>query len=288
MSDLSDIRVVRSVLERYGFRFSKSLGQNFIIDPTVCPRIAELGGAAEGVGVIEIGPGIGVLTEQLAMRADKVVAIELDKRLIPVLGETLSRFDNVEVVNADVLKTDLDELISEKLAGLDVVICANLPYYLTSPILTFLLESRVKASAITVMVQKEAAERLCATVGSREAGAITVAVDYYSSARRLFDVSPSSFIPAPKVHSSVIRLDVRPEPPVALTDEAFFFRMVRAIFAQRRKTAANSISSGTGIDKDTVCRALAEMGMDASARAETFTMPQLATLANLLSAPGNG
>lgn len=278
MQNLSDINVIKEILSAHGFTFSKSLGQNFLINPTVCPRMAEACGADENTGVIEIGAGIGVLTAELAKRAKKVVSIELDTRLIPVLAQTLSDFDNVEVINADVLKTDLHALIKEHFGDMRVVVCANLPYYITSPVIMALLESRIPISAITVMVQKEAAARLCAPVGSRDAGAVTVAVNYYAEAKRLFDVSAGSFMPAPKVDSSVIRLDIRPEPAVELSDEKFFFKVIKAAFGQRRKTASNSLSAGLGIPKDRINAAISAAGFPPAVRAESLDMQALATL----------
>ncbi|MBQ7548194.1 MAG: methyltransferase domain-containing protein, partial [Clostridia bacterium] len=182
MENLSDIGVVREILNRHGFKFSKSLGQNFIINPSVCPRIAENGVDDGGVGIIEVGAGIGVLTAELARRARKVVSVELDERLLPVLDETLAGFDNVKIINGDILKLDLNRLIEDEFDGMRVAVCANLPYYITSPVIMRLLESRADISSVTVMVQKEAAQRLCAEVGSREAGAVSVAVNYYSTA----------------------------------------------------------------------------------------------------------
>ena len=283
MNDLTNAAFIKALLARHGFRFSKALGQNFIIDPTVCPRMAQESGAGSGVGVLEIGPGIGVLTEQLAQTAEKVVAVELDERLLPVLDETLGAFDNVRVIHGDVLKLDLFRILEENFFGLRAAVCANLPYYITSPVIMALLESRLPVESITVMVQKEAADRLCATVGSRDAGAVTVAVNYYAEAEKLFDVPAGSFLPAPKVNSSVIRLTVRPEPPVALTDEKLFFRVVKSVFAQRRKTAANSVSAGLGISKAAVVAALAAIGQPETARAEQFDLPQLAAFANALA-----
>ncbi|MBR4049920.1 MAG: 16S rRNA (adenine(1518)-N(6)/adenine(1519)-N(6))-dimethyltransferase RsmA [Clostridia bacterium] len=280
MQNLSDASVVKDLLNRHGFRFSKALGQNFLINPTVCPRMAEVCGADENTGVIEVGPGFGVLTAELAKKAKKVVSIELDERLLPVLDETLSEFDNVKIINADVLKVDLRKIIEEEFGGMKVAVCANLPYYITSPVIMHLLESRLPIENLTVMVQKEAAQRLCAPVGSREAGAVTVAVDYYSDAKKAFDVSAGSFMPAPKVDSSVIKLDIRKQPPIKLKDEKLFFRMVKAVFAQRRKTAANSISAGMSLPKDTVYAAIAKAGYAETVRAESFTMDELATLAN--------
>ena len=280
MQNLSDISVVKDLLNRHGFKFSKALGQNFLINPTVCPRMAEACGADENTGVIEVGPGFGVLTAELAKRAKKVVSIELDERLLPVLDETLAEFDNVEVINSDVLKVDLHKLIEEKFSGMKVAVCANLPYYITSPVIMHLLESKLPVENITVMVQKEAAQRLCAPVGSRDAGAVTVAVDYYADAEKIFDVSAGSFMPAPKVDSSVIRLNVRKQPPIDLSDEKLFFRMVKAVFAQRRKTAANSISAGMPLPKETVYKAIEAAGYSENVRAESFTLNELASLAN--------
>lgn len=278
MQNLSDISVIRSVLEKHGFNFSKALGQNFLINPSVCPRMAEYSLADENTGVIEIGAGIGVLTAELAKIAKKVVCVELDTRLLPILDETLADFDNIEIVNADVMKTDLKALIEEKFQGMDVVVCANLPYYITSPVITMLLESRLPIKAVTVMIQKEASDRLCTPVGSRDSGAITVCTNYYAEVRQLFNVSRGSFMPAPNVDSTVIRLDIRANPAVTVSDEKKFFRMVKAAFAQRRKTALNSISSGMGISKTQVAEALAASGLDENVRAEKLTMQELATL----------
>ena len=282
MQNLSDISVVKSVLSRHGFNFSKALGQNFLINPTVCPRMAENCGADENTGVIEIGAGIGVLTAELAKRAKKVVSIELDTRLLPVLEETLGEFDNVEIVNADVMKTDLHALIKEKFQGMDVVVCANLPYYITSPIITMLLEEKLPIKAITVMIQKEAADRLSTPVGSRDSGAITVCTNYYAEVKHLFNVSRGSFMPPPNVDSTVIKLEIRPEPAVKVSDEKKFFRMVKAAFAQRRKTAVNSIASGMGLSKNQVAEALSKSGLDVNVRAEKLTMEELAALSENL------
>ena len=282
MENLSDISVVKSVLSKHGFNFSKALGQNFLVNPSVCPRMAENCGADEKTGVIEIGAGIGVLTAELAKRAKKVVSIELDTRLLPVLSETLSEFDNVEIVNADVMKTDLHALIKEKFQGMDVVVCANLPYYITSPIITMLLEEKLPIKAITVMIQKEAADRLSTPVGSRDSGAITVCTNYYAEVKHLFNVSRGSFMPPPNVDSTVIKLQIRPEPAVKVSDEKKFFRMVKAAFAQRRKTAVNSIASGMGLSKNQVAEALQKSGLDVNVRAEKLTMEELAALSENL------
>ena len=283
MLELTDIGTIKALLARHGFHFSKALGQNFIVNPSVCPRMADESGIDSESGVIEIGAGIGVLTAELAKRAKKVVCIELDSKLLPILDETLADFDNIEIINADVLKIDLAALIDEKFGGMPVYVCANLPYYITSPVIMTLLESRLPLKAVTVMVQREAAQRLCAPVGSRLSGAVTVAVDYYAEARKLFDVSAGSFMPAPKVDSSVIRLDIREKPGIEVSDEKLFFSMVHAAFGQRRKTASNSISTGTGIPNAVVAEAIERCGFPPSVRAESMTAEQLAALCEALN-----
>lgn len=280
MKRLSDIGTIKDILTRYGFSFSKSLGQNFLVNPSVCPRMAEMGGADRGVGVIEIGPGIGVLTQELCARADKVIAIEIDKRLIPVLDETLADFDNVKVINDDVMNIDLHQLIKDEFQGKKVVVCANLPYYITSPIIMGLLEANLPIEAITVMVQKEAAQRICAEVGTRQSGAVTVAVNFYSKPKMLFNVSAGSFMPAPKVDSAVIRLDILKEPAVEVQDPKKFFRVVKAAFSQRRKTIPNSLSSGLGIDKKTVNQLLSNCNINLQARAEQLKLEDFKNIAN--------
>lgn len=286
--ELTDINYIKRLLGKHGFTFSKSLGQNFLVDPSVCPKMAECCGVGENDGVIEIGPGIGVLTVELAKRAKKTVSVELDTRLIPVLAETLTDCKNAAVINGDVLKTDLHKLIRDEFDGMKVYICANLPYYITSPVIMYLLESRLPVESITVMVQKEAAERLCAPVGSRNAGAITVAVNYYAEAQRLFGVGRKSFMPSPNVDSEVIKLTVRQKPPITVEDEEFFFSVVKAAFSQRRKTAANGLSSMLGLPKSTVNRALEETGLPPTARAEAMTMEELAALSDKLRELRNG
>ena len=277
MQNLHDPAVIKEILSRSGFTFSKKLGQNFLINPTVCPRIAELGGAREGSGIIEIGPGIGVLTNELCKRAEKVVAIELDGRLIPILSETLAEHKNLKVVNADVLDLDLKELIESEFKGLDVYVCANLPYYITSPIIMKLLQDRLPIKAVTTMVQREAADRLCAPLGSRESGAVTVAVEYYSEAKKLFNVPRGSFMPQPKVDSSVIQLSIRESTP-EIYDEALFFRIVRGIFTLRRKTVLNALSGSMGIEKASAQRILERAGIEPTRRPEELDMPSLAAL----------
>ena len=281
MENLSNISVIRDVMKRHGFEFSKALGQNFLINPTVCPRMAEMGGAKPGVGVIEIGAGVGVLTKELSKRADKVVCIEIDTRLLPVLAETLDDCGNVEIINADVMKVDLGALIKEKFQGMEVVVCANLPYYITSPILMTLLEQRLPIRSITVMVQKEAAQRLCAQPGTREVGAVSIAVRYYSEPKVLFQVSRGSFMPSPDVDSSVIRLDIHEKPAVD-ADCQTFFRVVRGAFSMRRKTILNCLSSGLSLPKEKISAVLERAGVPSSARAEQLTMEQFAAIANEL------
>lgn len=282
MNRLSDIGTIKEILGKHGFTFSKSLGQNFLINPSVCPRMAELSGAGEGVGVIEVGPGIGVLTNELCKLADKVVAIELDKRLLPVLDETLAEYDNLKVVNADVMEIDLHKLIEEEFEGMDVVVCANLPYYITSPVIMKLLEDKLPISAITVMVQKEAAQRICAEVGSRESGAVTVSVNFYAKPQMLFGVSAGSFMPAPKVDSAVMRLDVLDTPPVEVDDEKKFFAVVKSAFSQRRKVISNSLSSGLSKSKAEVADILEKANVSPTSRAEKLTLQNFADIANNL------
>ena len=245
--NLYDFNTINRILTSHGFTFSKALGQNFIIDSEVCPEMASHLAANDKTGVIEIGPGIGVLTKELCRVAGKVIAIELDKRLFPVLDETLSEFSNLEIIEGDALKLDLNALIAEKFSDMSSVkVCANLPYYITSPVIMTLLESKLPIEEIVVMVQKEAAERFCAEIGSRNSGAVTVAVNYYADAEMLFEVPKNCFHPAPKVDSAVMKLTLRDKPPIDVKDERHFFTVVKAAFAQRRKTALNCLSNGLG------------------------------------------
>lgn len=282
MSKLTDQKYLRDLLDRHGFRFSKAMGQNFLINPTVCPRMAEASGAAECAGALEIGPGVGVLTWELAQVAPKVVAVELDWRLFPVLEETLADCPNVELVEGDVLALDLQALLRERFGEGKVAVCANLPYYITSPVIMTLLESRLPLTAVTVMVQKEAARRLCAKPGERECGAVSASVWYHAEPEILFPVSRGSFVPAPNVDSAVIRLTLRERPPVEVEDEQAFFDLVRQGFAQRRKTVANSIAAGGRYAKPQVERALTELGLSLAARAEQLTLEDWAGVHNAL------
>lgn len=279
MAALSDIGTIKDIMQRHGFAFSKGLGQNFLINPSVCPRMAEMGGARADCGVLEIGPGIGVLTAELAKRAGKVVAVELDDRLLPVLGETLAEYDNVEIVHGDVMKLDLNQIIAEKFSGCaEVTVCANLPYYITSPVIMNLLENHLPVKSVTVMVQKEAAERICAAVGSRESGALTVAVNYYSQPEILFKVSRGSFMPPPNVDSAVIRMTVRETLPFDVGDEKIFFGMIKAGFSQRRKTLSNSLTSGGFLSRSEAADALNAAEIPLNTRIEALRMDELAKL----------
>ncbi len=280
--NLSDIKTIESVLRKHGFSFKKSLGQNFLIDASVCPKMAELA-CDKDYGVLEIGPGIGVLTKEVSKVAKRVVAIELDERLKTILPETLSDCDNVKVIFGDAMKLDLKQIINENFSDCKkVCVCANLPYYITSPIIMMLLESKLPIDNITVMVQKEAAERLCAKVGSRDAGAVTVAVDYYSQAEILFHVGRESFLPPPNVDSAVIKLNIREKPPVCVIDEKKFFSLIKACFAQRRKTLVNTVSNTTNYSKESLKAALLELNLSETVRAEQLTIEELAELSNKL------
>ncbi len=263
---------MRELLQKNGFTFSKSLGQNFLINPTVCPRIAELGGCGEGVCALEIGAGAGVLTRELAARCDRVLSVEVDERLKPVLKETLSGCENTEVVFADAMTADLAGLIRERFGDKETVVCANLPYYITSPVIMRILESRLPVSSVTVMVQKEAADRICARPGTRECGAISLAVSYYSEPKMLFRVSRGSFMPSPNVDSAVIRLDIKKEPLVPKEREKRLFGLIKAGFSERRKTLVNPLSAALKRDKRELSAALSELGIKPAARAEELTL----------------
>ena len=258
----------------------KSLGQNFLVDSTVCPRIAEKA-QIDGIGVLEIGPGFGALTVELAKRAKKVVAIEIDSDVVPRLLENLSLFSNVTVLEGDAMEIDLKGVIAEQFAGMPVAIVGNLPYYITSPLMMRFLEEQLPVQSITVMVQKEASQRLCARPGNRECGAVSAAVWYYSVPSILFDVRPGAFRPQPKVTSSVIRLEVREKPLVSTSPERFF-SLVRAAFGQRRKTAVNAISALLGVPKEDVSAAIREAGYPETVRAEQITMEGFEAIAENL------
>lgn len=281
--NLCDIETIRAVLGRHGFHFSKSLGQNFLTDESVPRRIAEMSGAAECGNAIEVGPGMGCLSAELCRRADKVVAVELDRALMPVLAETLADYDNFEVVHGDVLETDLAALCKEKFGDGKAIACANLPYYITTPAITALLESGA-FEQVTVMVQKEVAQRIAAPAGKGDYGAFSVFCQYYAVPELLFDVPPSCFIPQPKVTSAVLKLTMRTEPVCEIRDEALFFRTVKAAFAQRRKTLLNALSAGFGeLSKAELAELIEESGFAPTVRGETLDIPSFASLANAIA-----
>ena len=280
MINVCDIQVMKPLLAQHGFHFSKAKGQNFLIAPWVPQSIAEDSGVAKDVGVLEIGPGIGPLTQQLALRAGKVCAVELDERLKPILELTVGEFDNLEIIWNDVLKLDVPALVREKFPGLRPMACANLPYYLTSPILSALLEAEC-FEAVTVMVQKEVAQRIAARPGSADYSAFTVFCQYYAEPELLFDVPAHCFLPQPKVTSAVITLRVRKERPWDIADADIFFRTVKASFAMRRKKLANGLASGfPELGKTGAAEVIEAAGFDANVRGETLGIPEFARIAN--------
>lgn len=282
--DLCNINVIKSLMADAGITFRKEFGQNFLTNRIIPEDIAENCADESDSLILEIGPGIGCLTQELAMRYSKVVAVEIDKGLIPVLAKTLEEFDNVTVINDDVMKIDLDALVEEHSEGKPVSVCANLPYYITTPILMRLLESGVKFSSITVMVQKEVADRLAAAPGSSDYGAITAVLGYYGSIRKLFKVSAGCFMPAPKVDSAVVRLDLYKEPPFEVKDEKLFRNIIKAAFEMRRKTLLNALSSKlTGFTKEQIVSAIVDVKGDEKVRGERLSTEEFAKLSNILS-----
>lgn len=278
--NLCDINQIKALLGRHGFRFSKSMGQNFLIADWVPRDIATASGAGPGVGVLEVGPGIGPLTRELAGRADRVVSVELDRSLLPILAETLRDCPNAEVVSGDILKTDIPALIGEKFQGMRAVACANLPYNITTPAITALIEAGC-FSSITVMIQREVAKRVCAEPGTADYGAFSVFCQYYTTPEYLFEVAPECFIPAPKVTSAVVRMVPRPA-PADVDDPDHFFRVVKGAFALRRKTLLNSLSANLGRPKEEIARAIEACGLPADIRGERLSIPQFAQLSRAL------
>lgn len=277
---LTNINDIKELLARHGFRFSRSMGQNFLTAAWVPEQIADAAGLDEKTGVLEVGPGIGCLTEQLSYRAGKVLAVELDNALRPVLAETLGGRENVEIVFGDVLKQNISALVKEKMPGMRYAVCANLPYNITSPLITAFLEAGC-FETVTVMIQREVARRICAKPGSGDYGAFTVLVNWYAQPRMLFDVPPSCFMPQPKVTSSVIRLDIRKEPPVSVKSEELFFRIVRAAFGMRRKTLLNALSAYLGeFSKEQIEAALISADFDPKIRGETLGIGEFAKIAD--------
>ena len=274
---------LKALLERHGFRFSKALGQNFLIEPSVPRRIAEASGADENALALEVGPGVGCLTSELARRAKKVVAIELDNALRGVLAETLGGLENVEIVWGDAAKLDLAALVRERAGALRPVVCANLPYSVTTPLLAAFIEAGC-FERMTVMIQREVAQRLAAAPGTKDYGAFTVFVNWHCEVKRLFDVPPECFMPRPRVTSSVAALTPRAEPPCAVRDEALMFRCVRAAFSQRRKTLSNALSNGLGgFERAEVLAALDAAGIDPRSRGETLSGADFARLSDALA-----
>ena len=280
MINVCDIQVMKPLLSQHGFHFSKAKGQNFLIAPWVPQSIAEQAGVDETAGVLEIGPGIGSLTQQLCLRAKKVCAVELDERLEPILDITVGEFDNLEIIWNDVLKLDLPALVEGEFSGLRPMACANLPYYITSPILTALLEADCFES-VTVMVQKEVAQRIAAAPGSADYSAFTVFCQYYAEPELLFDVPAHCFLPQPKVTSAVIQLKVRKKREWEILDETVFFRTVRASFAMRRKKLSNGLAAGfPELGKTGASEVIAQAGFDANVRGETLSIPEFARISN--------
>ena len=276
---------LKALLERHGFRFSKALGQNFLIEPSVPRRIAEASGADESTLALEVGPGVGCLTSELAQRAKKVVAIELDSALRGVLAETLGGLENVEIVWGDAAKLDLAALVRERAGALRPVVCANLPYSVTTPLLAAFIEAGC-FERMTVMIQREVAQRLAAAPGTKDYGAFTVFVNWHCEVKRLFDVPPECFMPRPRVTSSVVSLTPRAEPPCAVRDETLMFRCVRAAFSQRRKTLSNALSNGLGgFERAEVLAALDAAGIDPRTRGETLSGADFARLSDALASP---
>ncbi len=286
MKNLASIEVIKQILADTGFRFSKSLGQNFLTDEGVLDKIVENSGIDKDTCVLEIGPGFGTLTQRLCMAAKKVVAVEIDSSAIPILKDNLSDFDNLAIINDDVLKCDLDAIFKEHFADSEVRVAANLPYYITTPIIMHFLESHTRAKSLTVMIQKEVAMRIGAKEGTKDYGALTVAANYFSEPEIITHVPPSAFIPQPKVSSSVVKLNIREHPPVEVTNEKGFFKVVKAAFAQRRKTLLNALSNSGDIplSKENVAKVLAECGIDPQRRGETLTIEDFANLTNKIFA----
>ena len=281
--DLCDRREIQALLERHGFHFSKAMGQNFLIESWVPRDIADSCGADEGAGVLEIGPGIGPLTQQLARRAGKVVSVELDARLYPVLRETMRGADNFTLIEGDAMKLDFAQVVQEHFSGLRPILCANLPYNITTPVLTKCVESRCFDS-LTVLIQKEVAQRICAEAGTAEYGAFTVLMQYYTAPQMLFTVPASCFLPAPKVTSAVIHCSVRKTPPVEVVSESALWRTVKAGFALRRKTLVNSLQTGYQLPKERLTEIVTACGLSPTVRGERLTLEDFARLSNALYA----
>lgn len=284
MLNLCDIKQIKNLLNKHQFKFSKSLGQNFIIDPEICPKMAELCSENENSGILEIGPGIGVLTVQLAKRFEKVVSVEIDKRLIPILSETVSEFENVKVINNDILEINLNKIIEEEFPDCtEINVCANLPYYITSEIIMYILENNPGFKSITVMVQKEAAERICALPGTRQSGAISMAVRYYGVPKILFNVNRNCFVPSPNVDSCVIKIEMKDDNSQGIKNSKNFFKIIRAAYSKRRKNLLNSLSMGLNISKENVKEILEKCEINCNLRAEQLKFEEFVNISNLFS-----
>ena len=278
--NLTDINTIKSLFKKHNFNLSKSFGQNFLINEQIPKDIVKGSGINKDFGVIEIGPGIGILTKELCIAAKKVVAVEIDNRLFPILKDTLAEFSNVKVIAGDVLKIDLKKLIEDEFEEMDVYLCANLPYYITTPIIMALLEQNLPLKSITVMVQKEVALRLCANENSKDYGSISLTVRYFSDPKLLFYVSSKEFLPSPKVDSAVIRLDVLDKPSVEPKDEKLLFRIIKASFSQRRKTLANSLSNMSEFDKKLIEQCLLKLGKNENIRGEQLSLQDYCKLSD--------
>ncbi|MGG1594862.1 16S rRNA (adenine(1518)-N(6)/adenine(1519)-N(6))-dimethyltransferase RsmA [Terribacillus saccharophilus] len=278
----------KELLKKYNFSFKKSLGQNFLIDTNILRNIIHHAGVKEDVGAIEIGPGMGALTEQLAIAANKVLAFEIDQRLLPILEDTLSPYDNVKVVNEDILKADVQHELQHYFGEREVKIVANLPYYITTPILMNLLTRNLPISSITVMIQKEVADRMAASPNTKAYGSLSLAVQYYTQAAVVMTVPKTAFMPQPNVDSAVLHLDVRKEPPVRVEDEKFFFDLIQASFGQRRKTLRNNLNRhfASRFSKEELEDIMNEAGIDGTRRGESLSMEEFAALANTFTAKG--
>lgn len=283
MEQLTNLGTIRALCDKYGFSFAKGYGQHFLVNPGICPKICDVAGIGPNSDVLEIGPGFGTLTQEIARRARRVVSLEVDKRLLPVLDETLAGFTNAKIIPGDVMKADLTALLAEEFGG-EASVCANLPYNITSPIIMALLEQRLPLAGITVMVQKEAAQRICAAPGTRASGAISYAVHYYARTVMQFDVSAGSFYPPPKVKSAVITLTPHAAPALSNQPvrEKRLFRLIRASFSQRRKTLANAASSGLGLPKPELESALQTAGLQSTIRPEQLTLDDYIRLENAI------
>lgn len=287
MNKLATVSSTKTIVDKYGFRLTKSLGQNFLVDNNILERIIDSADLTGDDVVFEIGTGVGTLTRELSRHAKKVIAIEIDKKLIPILKETLSGCDNVTIINQDILKTDIEDLVDQYGEGRPIKIVANLPYYITTPIIMKFLESYIKVDSFVLMVQKEVADRIAAKPSTKDYGSLTVAIQYYADSSIMSTVPRSAFFPPPNVDSAVIKLSSRAERPVDVVDEKLFFKVIRGSFSKRRKTILNSLSTYEDFNKETVSKALKSAGIDPIRRGETLTIDEFALLTNSVAAEIN-